>query len=539
MTDINQQDNNSIQNDSDSIIPDEIKDKIELARKATRKGNFTQSTRIWKTIRDFSLNTDDKKLTIRANLEIALSMVRDDRHDLENPLKIANDCLNESKKVNLGNQKGRVLQILGEIHRLKGNIDQARGFQNASIEYSKEKGEKDIEAWTYLSMSLLSKSIKEPIDIQLGYVKQAYDAFTNLQITSKDNNNENTISGYAACHTLRADIFGYNQFDNAISEYSLALSLYKQLGKSWEYDLGKIYLERGEMQIMRDDFEQGVQDLINAEKIFTKLRNHYMAAKCIMACAELLDKRGARTESEKYFKSAFLKVSLVKDEHKQSWFYFRYAMKLLELGEHDSAKQILLVLLSRKSTTDSQKLDVLKTLSDLAKILKDDDELLQYEEYSLSIIEKLIYEAIKPNEKLKLIIKKAQAYEGLKKYELALETFDRAIKLSESLQTKDALADCWASKAQVYGFMDNKVEERKAYEYVITLIGEDNESPQLITTLTMLAQIEVKESNFNKAREFLDKAEILCKNVMPFMLFVINDIRSRLAEAEGNQIKKE
>jgi len=44
LNDSKQQDNNSLLKDSDSIIPDDIKAKIEVARKATRKGNYTQST---------------------------------------------------------------------------------------------------------------------------------------------------------------------------------------------------------------------------------------------------------------------------------------------------------------------------------------------------------------------------------------------------------------------------------------------------------------------------------------------------------------
>jgi len=313
--------------------------------------------------------------------------------------------------------------------------------------------------------------------------------------------------------------------------------LLKNLGKAWEYDLGKAYFERGEMQTMRDDYVQGVQDLINAEGIFTKLHNHYMAAKCIMACAELLDKRGAREEAEKYFKSALLKVSLIKDEHKKGWFYFRYAMKLIELGDYETSKQLLLTLLLNKSTTNSQKLDVLKTLCDLSRISNNEKELIEFEEYTLEIIDNLIYEATTPNEKLRLIFNKAQSLEGLKKFKLALETIERAINLAEVMENKDKLADCWAVKAQIYGLMKDKKEERIAYEHVLQIIGEDKESPQLITTLTMLSQIELKESNFSKARELLDKAEKLCKKIMPFMLFVITDIRNRISEAEKNPKK--
>ena len=243
-------------------------------------------------------------------------------------------------------------------------------------------------------------------------------------------------------------------------------------------------------------------------------------------------KKGARKESEKYFKAALLKVSLIKEENKKGWFYFRYAMKLLELGDYENSKQLLLLLLTNKSTTNSQKLDVLKTLCDLSRATNNKKELIEFEEYSLKVIDNLIYDATTPKEKLRLIFNKAQSLEGLKKYDLAIETIERAIKLSDSLQNKDRLADCWALKAQILGLMKDKKEERAAYDQVIQIIGNNEDSPQYITTLTMLAQIELKESNFNKARELLDKAEKLCKKIMPFMLFVITDIRNRISEAE-------
>ncbi|MBI4690721.1 MAG: hypothetical protein HY754_10730 [Nitrospirae bacterium] len=87
--------------------------------------------------------------------------------------------------------------------------------------------------------------------------------------------------------------------------------------------------------------------------------------------------------------------------------------------------------------------------------------------------------------------------------------------------------------------MKNPKAERAAYEQVLKLCGDDENSPQLVTTLTMIAQMEMKHSNFVEARKLLDRAEILCKKMMPFMMFVINDIRNRINDEEqkANNIK--
>lgn len=528
-----------LDNDTDLTLSDELKEKIRRAKAANRKGNYGLSSKIWKSISIAALKENNKKLSIRAKLEMAVADVENGNYDLEDSLKIANECLEESKGVDLGNQKGKIIQILGEFHRIIRNIDQARGFQNAALEYAKENGDLASEGWIYLSMSMLSELNKEPIEEQLKLIQQAYDSFTNLQVSSEDKDTEEeTISGYAACHMTRASHYGYNQFDNAISEYSKAIKLFKQLGKAWEFDLGEAYFERGEMQTYGDDYEHGIQDLINAEEIFNKLRNHYMAAKCIMACAELLDRKGARKESEGYFKSALLKASLIKEEKKKGWFYYRYATKLIELGDYKNSIQLLSWLVKSKSTTQLQKLDVLKTISNLLRVTNNEKELIEFEEYSLKIIDDLIYNTTDTKEKLRLIIDKAQSLEGLKKYDLALDTIERAFKLAGSLQNKDSLVSCWLLKARIYGLTENLEEERAAYDQIIQIIDNNEDSPYYITTLVMLAQIELKELNFDRTRELLDKAEKLCKSI-PAMLIPVFDIKKRLEEAEGNQNKKD
>ncbi|MBI4690722.1 MAG: tetratricopeptide repeat protein [Nitrospirae bacterium] len=188
---------------------------------------------------------------------------------------------------------------------------------------------------------------------------------------------------------------------------------------------------------------------MEASEIFIELQDQYMTAKCFLASAEILDKQGHRKEAEKYYRSAIQTAAPIKDEGKKSWFYFRYAMKLLELGEHEKAKQLLLYLLSLESLKDSQKLDVLKTLSDMAKVSKDEKGLKEYEEHSLKIIDKLLSEAKSPKERLRLLFNKGHDLHDLEKYETALETFERTIKLAESISANDRLPDVWASIAEV------------------------------------------------------------------------------------------
>jgi len=502
--------------------------KIKEAQKAYRIGKYELAKEIWNNIFESASKTNNQKLLIRVRLELAQIEVTDDSHNLDNALKIANDCLVESKKINLGSQVGHVLQLLGEIHRLSGNSDQARGFLNASFEFAKSINNKYLEGWALLALGMLSNQNKESFKAQFNFTKQAYDCFTNLLVSGEEDSTEKANSGYAFCHIVRATLYGYMRSEEALAEYSRAIALYKQMDDSWRFELGRALLERGEMKAMKDELIPGVRDIIDATEIFTALDDHYMVAKCTMACAEILDKQGHRNEAEKYFRSAAQIVSSITNEKKKSWFYFRYAMKLLELGEHDEAKNILLMLLSRNETTDSQKLDVLKTLSDLAMASKNEKELKEYAEYSLLVIEKLIADAQSSKERLRLLFNQGHTLHKLEKYELALETFQRAIRLAESISATYRIPDIWSSIADVYHKMKNPKEERLAYEQVLKLCGDNDSSPQLVTTLTMIAQMEMKEGNFNEARKLLDRAEILCKKMMPFLMFVINDIRQRI-----------
>ncbi len=527
----------------DSILPKEVEEKIKEAQEANRKGKYELSKEIWNKIGETAHETKNQKLSIRVRLELAYIEASEGSNDLDNALKIANECLIESKKTNLGNQVVRILQLLGEVHRFKGNTDKARGFLNAALEYSKSTNDQCSEGWAWIALAMLSNQNKEAFEVQFNYTKEAYDTFTKLLVSGKEDASVEANAGYGFCHLVRAKIYGYRKHEEALTEYSRAISIYREMGESWEYDLGRLLLERGEMQAMHDDLKLGVQDIISASEIFIKLEDQYMTAKCFLACGELLDKQGHRKEAEKYYKSAIQTAAPIKDERKKSWFFFRYAMKLLELGEHDKAKKILLMLLSSESTKDSQKLDVLKTLSDIAKVTQNEKELKEYEQYSLSIIDNLLSEAQSPKERLRLLYNKGHTLHGLKKYEIALETFQRAIRLAESMPAKSKLPDIWAAIAEVHHKMKNPKEERLAYEQVLKLCEDDKSSPQLVTTLTMIAQMELKESNFNEARKLLDKAELLCKKIMPFMMFVINDIRQRLKEAESkandtNETKK-
>ena len=134
----------------DSTLPKDVEEKIKEAKKANRLGKYELSTKIWNEIVERATNEKNQKLSIRGRLELAELEIKEDSIELENALKIANDCLAESKTINLGNQLGQILQHLGEIHRLKGNTDQARGFMNASLEFSKSNNDKSLEGWTLM-----------------------------------------------------------------------------------------------------------------------------------------------------------------------------------------------------------------------------------------------------------------------------------------------------------------------------------------------------------------------------------------------------
>jgi len=192
----------------DSTLPKEVEEKIKEAKRASKLGKFELSKGIWEEIAETALETGNNELSIRTRLEIALAEVQDDFQNLDKSLKTANDCLVESKKINLSNQVGRILQLLGEFHRLNRDTEKAKGFMKASLEFSKSSKDKNSEAWTLLSMAMLSNESNEPIETQLDYTKKAYEIFTSLEASGEKESIEKAYDGYATCHLQRAESYG-------------------------------------------------------------------------------------------------------------------------------------------------------------------------------------------------------------------------------------------------------------------------------------------------------------------------------------------
>lgn len=511
----------------------EYNEQIADAKKADRLGRYEEAKAIWKDLSLTASRTENKKLLIQARLEIAHIEMSEDTFDVDNALNLAKECLEDSKTIDLGEDVGRIYQLIGEIHRFKGNLDQAAAFIRRSLEFALTTKDKHAEGWAYFALAMISNESKEPIELQFEHITNAFNAFTDLELSDKKNSAELANQGYALCYMLRGKFYGYEHYEQALAEYSRSIEIYRDMGSDWEFELARLLLERGEMQAVRDYWQQGLKDILAASEIFERLDDHYGVAKGFLITAELLDKRGVRKESLAYYGLAVNEANEIPDKRKRAWFYFRYSMKMLELGHHEEARRVMLILLASNAVTGSQKLDVLKRLSDLARVTQNEEELRQCEEHTLSLIEELISEAKSPDERLRLIFSKGQAQDGLKQYDSALETFESAARLAKSLSKNERLADIWASIAQVHMHLKNRAEQRSAYERVLGILVNREESPQFVTTLANFAQLEFKERNFKEANELLDRAEKLCKKVMPFLMFFINEVRQDLGKAES------
>lgn len=529
--------------DADSTVskskdsyPKEIQGIIKEAKEAKRNGCFKESREKWSLVDDFATKKDNLKLSIRARIETAVINVTDGHGSIDNALEIVDGCLTHLQETNLENELGEILHLLGEFYRLKKDFEKAKSYLVASSEEALANEDLHAYGWDALSLAMLELDTRQSFEVQFKWTEKAYNAFSKIEISGKENAKKDANLGYANCHIVRAKCYGYSRPDEALAEYSKAVKIYEQLGESWKFDKAVVLLERGGLQASNKDAQQALSDLVEAGLIFSNLDNYWHQAKAGLAIAELFDGIGQRVKSREYYQSAFAISMRIEDESKSVLYQMRFAMKLLELQEVDKAKALLNDLLNKKWISDGQKMDVLQRLSDTVRHPENDkEELKSYQLQVLEIIDQKLLSADTPNERLSLLIDKGSALTAQERYESSIDTYERSIKLAKSISAGDRIVDCWAHIAKVHAQNNQPDNEKRAYEKVIELSDEYGKSMQTYTAHLSLSQILMKDRKFELAEEHLNLAENGMKKILPPLMFIINDVRERLEKMRDEE----
>jgi tetratricopeptide (TPR) repeat protein len=519
----------------------ELKSKIEAARQAGRKHDEEGGLRLWEEVLKQAETENNKPAQIRAQLETAVLQLRGGS-DLDEIVSILDKCIQEAQSVDLGDDRTRLLQLLGEAHRLKRDFDKARGFLASALEHSRSLGHKLDEGWAFLALSALenSKERRMVSATALDLIQKAYDCFASVYVSGDAEKQRAAKEGFANCHSWRATVFDHIRIDDAMAEFARALEVYRELGSDYEWNVADVLFHRGDLHARADDPQLAGKDLIAAAEAFKKLGDRLMEAKSVMGIAELLDHVGKRVESKNYFEAA-AEITMQQNNRKgAAWIWFRYACKLFELREFEKGLSIFETLLAADWMRPGQKLDILKMLwlsvkaSGLTEnVQKEEMEVLsKFSKAALEIIDFQIANTTSADERRRLTISKGLALAELDEHDKAVECFRRGIEAFETVNDRRGVIECWSHIAQVMGKTKKRKEEREAYEKVLALVGDERDSFHRPMTLTMLAQLDIFEKRFEEARNRLNQAEQENEKLLnPAVMLIVHDLRSKLPPA--------
>ena len=507
-----------------------LKSRIEEARSATGKHDEENAIHLWGEVRKLAEEEGNTAAEICARLDISRLRLRGGS-DLDDVLASLDGCIQDAESVDLGNERSRLLQLLGEAHRLRGDFDKARGFVTSALEHSRFLGSKLDEGYALLALSALEKTKGERAvsAVALNLIQEAYDCFSSVYLSGNQEKQHKAILGFAQCHSWRAAVFGKLRLDDAMAEYARALDILRDLGAEHEWDVADILFQRGDLHARADDPQLAAKDLVAAAGLFEKLGDHFKEAECTLRIAELLDRRGWRRESKEYYESAVAIAMQQRNLKRAAWILIRYAYKLMELREFEEAKSIFSTLLQADWLTSGQRLDVLKNLCLVAMGTGQKLELERHSKAVLDIIDDQIAESTSADARRKLIISKGRSLADLDENDRAVACWRRAIKGFEAANDTHGIIECWFSIGGTMRKMNKPKEERKAYQTVLSLAGDEGDSFLLPMTLVMLAQLDIDEQRFDEAREHLNRAEegnMELNN--PAVLIVGQDLRSKL-----------
>jgi tetratricopeptide (TPR) repeat protein len=504
-----------------------LRRKIKQARTASRRHNVMSATRLWTEV---SAQAQAEGLTIeaiKARLQIALNQVRDG--NLDDGLGLAEACLRDASGIELGEERCRLNQMIGEIYRNKGDADQARGFLTAALTNARNLPSPGDEGFALLALSALDHSSDSASDNTRSFelINLAYDAFSQLYASGDREKQKDAQHGFAQCHSWRADILGYRKSDEAIAELSRAVDCLTELGKGWEWDLGDALVSRGELLARAGDISSAADDLSAAEKQLNKIREPFGLARCYLVMAEIIDRSGDRDKAEPYYYQAAAAATSSRNESRSAYYYFRYAWKLVEQRKYDLADNIFVYLLKADWLGADRELDVVSQLCLTAQARGAHDALKERATLALSMVEKIRGSAKSASRARELDLKRGHFLELLARYDEAERCYRGLLqRLDPNADSSDA-ADCWFRIRGLMQQIGDRLGEREACEKCLSVGGSDLNPVIRSITLISLAQLNIQDERYSEAKTQLD----IAKNIdptNPAVKIIERDLRSNL-----------
>jgi len=514
-----------------------LKKKRKLARAASRKHNFESALRLWREARQQAEKENNKVESISARLEIALILTQEG--DVDEALELAEGCLREAEGLDLGEDRGRLLQVVGEIHRALGNNDIARGFATNAQQIARSNNSLSDEGFALVSLSMLEPKIDDDAisPKKLGLVEDAYNIFAALYAAGDDKSQETARQGFAACHRMRAEMFGYRRQDEALVELTREIEIFQDLGEAWKWEVADALLRRADLRGRVGETETAVSDLNDAAGIFQDLENALGLAKCHLQVAELLDFVGKRDQSASEYERAAAIAATSKNVRRSSYFLFRHACKLFEQRHHEDAERIFLSLWNADWLEPEHRLTVISQLCFVAQTQDKPEVLKERCSLAVALIDDLIKDTKSSEDRCRLLMQKGQHLEHAGLFEDALECFNKALERHEAAGDQRRVLESWFQIRGVASRQKDRAREREASEKVLAL-AEGGRDPMLAAmTLASLAQLNIEEQRYKEASEQLNKAEKLDPR-NPLLPVMIADLRTKLPQFWPHDLTK-
>jgi tetratricopeptide (TPR) repeat protein len=508
---------------------DELDVLKKEARRAGRRRKKDQALRLWSEVGQRAKEANLESEVLKADLEAVFVRMQHGA-DLHEVLFELDRCIAAAATVDLGDERTRMLQLLGEAHRIKRNWDLARGAINKALEFARAGDRPDDEGWALLSLAVLEHDRGDgDSGRERTLIERAYDCFSAAYATGKKDLVHSARQGFANCHFSRAKALDHQRFDDAMAEYARAIAQYEELGEDFQWHIADLLYERGELQSRVQEAQGAARDFIEAAERFEMLEDHLGRARCLLELATLLDSRGLRSKSLPLYEDA-ARIALRNEVlGRGDWMWFRLGCKLIELDRLDDARTVFFKLLSHDRLRPGQRLDIHKMLCMAAKASGDNAALEAHSKVAIELIDEEISRVQSGAERRRLTMTKGQLLGDLDQKDRADQFFRRSMEAFEAVGDRDGVIECWFAIAGLNRAPEKRKEERAAYERVLELVGEDRKSFFRPMSLAMLAQLDIAEDRFEEARSNLDMAEAENRSMNnPAVWILVQDLRTKL-----------
>jgi len=506
-----------------------LKDVMARARRAARRHREAEAIELWSEVRRQAEAAKLQALVISADLELVFVRLQHGA-DLDEMVADLEQCIQAAATIPLGPERARLLQMLGEAHRLKRNWDQARGVLNKALALARSGARPDDEGWALLALSVLEQDRDGRKDTpESGLIDQAYDCFSAAYATGAEDLQQSARQGFANCHFSRAKSLDHRRFDDAMAEYARAIKQYEDLGEDFAWDVANMQYERGELQSRCQEAQGAARDFIEAAGRFEALDDHLGQARCVLELATLLDSRGLRSKSLPLYEEAVRISQRQEVRGRGAWLWFRLGCKLIEIGRVDDARAVFSMLLSNDNLRPGQRLDIHKMLCMAAKVSDDKGALETHSQAALDLIDQRIALVQSGTERRRLTMTKGQLLADMGQGERAEQFYRRGVESFEAAGDRDGVIECWFAIAGQNRAPERRAQERAAYERVLSLVGDDRKSLFRPMSLAMLAQLDIGEGRLEAARRNLDLAEEENRALNnPVVWMLVQDLRAKL-----------